>query len=254
MVDVLVLLWSELTSLFRSRVRLEAEILVLRQQINVLRRSSPKRFVFGTFDRLVFVGLYRLIPGIVDALSIIQPETVVRWHRAGFRLFWRWKSRRRGGRPRVPLENRKLIRDMSRANPAMGRTPHPWRTAQARHRCWPDKRCKVHGPEEGRAVTGWRTFLCNHADGIASMDLFVVPTLSFRLLYGFLILRHRRRRIMWLGVTANPTAKWIARQVTEACDWEIAPDYIVRDRDSAYGEAFVQRLRATGIRDRPTAP
>ena len=110
MVDVLVLLWSALTSLFRSRVRLEAEILVLRQQINVLRRTSRKRFVFGTFDRLVFVGLYRLVPGIVDALSIVRPETVVRWHRAGFRLFWRWQSRRRGGRPRIPLEIRKLIR------------------------------------------------------------------------------------------------------------------------------------------------
>src|SRR6202035_1472493 len=97
MVDVLIQLWTGLTSLFRSRVRLEAEILVLRQQINVLRRNSPKRFVFGTFDRLVFVGLYRLVPRIVDALTIVRPETVVRWHRAGFRSVWRWKSRRSGG-------------------------------------------------------------------------------------------------------------------------------------------------------------
>jgi hypothetical protein len=86
------------------------------------------------------------------------------------------------------------------------------------------------------------------------MDLFIVPTLSFRLLYGFLIVRHRRRQIMWLGVTANPTAEWIARQVTEACGWEAAPDYVVRDRDRVYGEAFIRRLRAMGIRDRPTAP
>jgi hypothetical protein len=86
------------------------------------------------------------------------------------------------------------------------------------------------------------------------MDLFVVPTLSFRLLYGFLVLRHRRRRIVWLGVTANPMVEWIARQLTEACGWEAAPDYIVRDRDCAYGEAFIRRLRAMGIRDRPTAP
>ena len=97
MVDILVLLWSALTGLFRSRARLEAEILVLRQQINVLRRNSPKRFVFGTFDRLAFVGLYRIVPGIVDALAIVRPETVVCWHRAGFRSFWRWKSRRSGG-------------------------------------------------------------------------------------------------------------------------------------------------------------
>jgi hypothetical protein len=120
MVDVLVLLWSALTNLSRSRVSLEAENLVLRQQINVLRRKSPKRFVFGNFDRLVFVGLYRLVPGIEDALAIIRPETVIRWHRAGFRSFWRWRSRRRGGRPRVPLEIRGFIRNMSLANPLWG--------------------------------------------------------------------------------------------------------------------------------------
>src|SRR5215470_16085551 len=120
MVDAFALLWSALTGLFRSRARLEAEILVLRQQINVLRRRSPKRFVFGNFDRLLFVGLYRLVLGIVDALAIVRPETVIHWHRAGFRLFWRCKSRRRGGRPRVPLEIRRLIRDMSLANPLWG--------------------------------------------------------------------------------------------------------------------------------------
>ena len=117
MTDVVVLLWSALNSLFRSRVRLEAEILILWQQLNVLRRNSPKRFAFRTLDRLVFVGLYRLVPGIVDALAIVRPETVVRWHRAGFRAFWRWRSRRCGGRPRVPPEIRRLIRNMSVANP-----------------------------------------------------------------------------------------------------------------------------------------
>jgi hypothetical protein len=115
-----VLLWSTLNSLFRSRVRLEAEILILRQQLNVLRRNSPKRFTFATLDRLVFVGLYRLVPGIVDALAIVRPETVIRWQRAGFRSFWRLRSRRRGGRPRVLPEIRQLIRNMSVANPLWG--------------------------------------------------------------------------------------------------------------------------------------
>ena len=96
------------------------------------------------------------------------------------------------------------------------------------------------------------TFLLNHADGIASIDLFVVPTISFKLLYGLLILRHDRRQILWIGVTRSPTAEWIARQVSEACGWERVPDYLVRDR--VYGEAFTRRIRATGIRDRPTAP
>ena len=101
---------------------------------------------------------------------------------------------------------------------------------------------------------GWKTFIRNHAYGIASMDLFVVPTLSFRLLYGLLILRHGRRQILWLGVTAHPSAEWIARQLTEACGWEWNPRYIVRDRDRVYGEIFTRRLRAMGIRDRPTTP
>jgi transposase InsO family protein len=101
---------------------------------------------------------------------------------------------------------------------------------------------------------GWKTFLDNHADGIASMDLFVVPTISFRLLYGLLILHHDRRQILWLGVTAHPTAEWISHQLTEACGWKVAPRYIVRDRDAVYGDVFIRRLRAMGIRDRPTAP
>src|SRR5260221_14236604 len=125
---------------------------------------------------------------------------------------------------------------------------------QAWQSTWPrggEGRHRAGGPFFAIMLTA---SLCNHADGIAAMDLFVVPTLSFRLLYGLLILRHRRRQIMWLGVTANPTAEWIARQVTEACGWAAAPDYVVRDRDCAYGQALIRRLRAMGIRDRPTAP
>jgi len=101
---------------------------------------------------------------------------------------------------------------------------------------------------------GWKTFLRNHTDGIVSMDLFVVPTISFRLLYGFLILQHRRRVLLWLGVTAHPSAEWIARQLTEAYAWAQAPQYIIRDRDKAYGDLLIRRLRAMGIRDRPVAP
>ncbi len=138
--------------------------------------------------------------------------------------------------------------------PALGRTPHLWRTAQARHRCRPDVRCKVHDPRAARAFRGWRTFLPNHANGIASIDLFVLPTLSFRPLYGVLVLRHHRHRLMWLSATVNPTAEWIARQVTEAGGWDAAPDYVVHDRDCAYGAAYSHRACAMGIRDRPTAP
>jgi len=243
MVEFFILLRSALIGLFRSRARLEAENLVLRQQINVLRRNSPKRFVFGTFDRLALVGLYRLVPGIVDALTIVRLETVIRWHRAGFRSFWRWKSRRRGGRPRVPLEIRKLIRDMSLANPLWGAPRIHGELLKLGVDVGQTSVAKYMARRRGGPSQGWRTFLSNHADGIAAIDLFVVPTLSFRLLYGFLVVQHCRRQITWLGVTANPTAEWIARQLTEACGWEAAPDYIVRDRDCIYGETFLRRLR-----------
>jgi hypothetical protein len=111
--------WT-IVDLIRSRAALEAEIWTLRQQINVLRRSAPKKLSFSTIDRLIFVGLYRLFPRVCDALAIVKPDTIVRWHRAGFRSYWRWKSRCRGGRPIVPLEIRRLVREMSIANPLWG--------------------------------------------------------------------------------------------------------------------------------------
>ena len=118
--DVCSLIWLALIGLFRSRASLQVEILTLRHQLNVLRRKSPQRLTFSSIDRLVFAGLYRLAPGVLDALKIVRPETVIRWHRAGFRAYWRWKSRLRGGRPKTPLEIRHLIRKMSLANPLWG--------------------------------------------------------------------------------------------------------------------------------------
>ena len=114
------MIWWALVGLFQSRVSLEAEILALRHQLNVLRRKSPKKLTFTGIDRLVFAGLYRLAPGMLDALAIVKPETVIRWHRAGFRAYWRWKSKPQGGRPRTPVESRHLIREMSLANPLWG--------------------------------------------------------------------------------------------------------------------------------------
>ena len=154
----------------------------------------------------------------------------------------------------MPLEIRRLIRDMSLANPLWGAPRIHGELLKLDIDVGQTSVAKYMARERRGPSQGWRTFLRNHADGIASMDLFIVPTLSFRPLHGVLVLRHRRRRLMWLGVTANPTAEWIARQVTEACGWEAPPRYIVRDRDCVYGPAYVRRVRAIGIRDRPTAP
>src|SRR6478672_6071913 len=150
--DLLNLIRSMLLGLFRSKTSLEAEILALRHQLNVLRRASPQRPVFSNFDRLIFVCLYRIAPPILDALAIVEPETVIRWHRAGFRSFWRWKSRRRAGRPSVTPEIRRLIREMSLANPLWGAPRIHARTPQARHRCRPDLRCEVHGAAKPTSI------------------------------------------------------------------------------------------------------
>jgi transposase InsO family protein len=252
--DLFRLIGWTVVDLFRSRAALEAEIWTLRQQINVLRRTAPKRLSFSVFDHLVFVGLYRLFPKICDALAIVKPDTIVRWHRAGFRLYWCWKSRRRGGRPTVPLEIRKLIREMSIANSLWGAPRIHGELLKLGIEIGQTSVAKYMATRRGPPSQGWKTFLNNHADGIAAMDLFVVPTISFRLLYGLLIMGHGRRQILWFGVISHPTAEWIANQLTEACGWEQAPRYLIRDRDGAYGEVFIRRLRSMGIRDRPTSP
>ena len=254
MTDLCRLIFWTLVDLMRARATLEAEIWVLRQQINVLRRAAPRRQSFSIFDRLIFVGLYRLFPKACDALAIVKPDTIIRWHRAGFRAYWRWKSRRRGGRPTVPPDIRKLIHEMSIANPLWGEPRIHGELLKLGIEIGQTSVAKYMARRRGPPSQGWKTFLRNHADGIAAMDLFVVPTISFRLLYGLLIVRHGRRQIVWLGVTAHPTAEWIANQITEAFGWERAPHYLIRDRDRAYGNVFIRRLRLMGIRDRPTSP
>ncbi len=248
------LAWTALVGLFRSRALLEAEILILRHQLNVLRRKSPKRPTFGMLDRLIFTGLYRLAPKVLDALAIVKPETVIKWHRMGVSVYWRWKSRPRGGRPRVPVEIRRLIREMSIANPLWGAPRIHGELLKLGIDIGQTSVAKYIARRRSPPSQGWKTFLHNHADDIAAMDMFVVPTISFRLLFGLLIVGHGRRQILWFGVTAHPTAEWIANQITEACGWEQASRYLIRDRDGAYGEVFIRRLRSMGIRDRPTSP
>ncbi len=252
--DLLRFIGWTVVDLFRSRAALEAEILTLRQQINVLRRTAPRKLSFSVLDRLVFVGLYRLFPKICEALAVVKPDTIVRWHRAGFRLYWCWKSRCHGGRPTVPLETRQLIREMSIANPLWGAPRIHGELLKLGIDIGQTSVAKYMAKRRGPPSQGWKTFLNNHADGIAAMDLFVVPTISFRLLYGLLIMGHGRRQILRFGVTSHPSAEWIANQLTEACAWEQVPRYLIRDRDGAYGEVFIRRLRSMGIRDRPTSP
>ena len=254
MIGICRLLWFGLIGWFRSRASLEGEILALRHQLAVLQRKAPTKPAFRNIDRFIFSLLYRLSPNTLNTLTIVRPETVIRWHRAGFRAWWRWKSHPRGGRPQTPIEIRRLIRAVSLANPLWGAPRIHGELLKIGIDVGQTTVAKYMARRRGPPSQGWKTFLRNHADGIAAMDLFVVPTMSLRLLFGLLILRHHRREIVWIGVTGNPTAEWIAQQLTEAFGWETAPRYLLRDRDRVYGHIFIQRVRAMGIRDRPVAP
>jgi transposase InsO family protein len=254
MVEWLKQLAYALSLRFKSRARLEAENLVLRQQLNVLIRKLPKRLRLRNSDRLLLVWLYRLFPSILSAIRIVTPETVIRWHRRGFRAYWRWKSRPSVGRPSIDGEIRGLIRQMSMANPLWGAPRIHGELLMLGIDVAQSTVAKYMVPRSRRPPSqNWKTFLRNHAAGIASIDLFVVPTAFFKLLYGLVILGHERRRLIAFGVTAHPTAEWIARQVTEAFPWDTAPQYLIRDRDGAFGPIYTRRVRAMGIRDRPTA-
>jgi transposase InsO family protein len=254
MIAFLILVLHIMVSPFKTKARLEAEIIMLRHQLNVLRRCAPPKPRLAVADRLLFVWFYRLFPSVLNAMAIVQPETIVRWHRAGFRHYWRWKSRARGGRPKVPMEIQRLIREMSLANRLWGAPRIHGELLKLGIEVAQSTVAKYMARSgRGRSQT-WKTFLHNHTAGIGAMDFMIVPTVGFRLLFVLVILRHERRRLVSLSVTDHPTAEWVARQLTDAFPWDEAPDYMIRDRDKCYGHAVTKRLSAMGIRDHPIAP
>src|SRR6266481_3319681 len=253
MIALVCLVLAVLAAPFKSNSRLEAENAVLRHQLIVLRRKVRGRAQLTNNDRWFFVQIYRWFPSILQVLTIIRPETLVRWHRAGFRCYWRWKSLRRGGRPQIDTELRALIRWMSIENPLWGAPRVHGELLKLGFAVAQSSVAKYMVKRRGPPSQGWRTFLHNHAPDIAAMDLFVVPSIGFDLLYACIIVRLDRRGLVWINVTTNPTAEWIARQLTEAFPWDEAPRYLVRDRDRIYGTVVTRRVRAMGIRDKPTA-
>jgi transposase InsO family protein len=249
-----ILVLHVLVSLFKTQARLEAEIIMLRHQLNVLRRSVPSKPKLVPSDRLFLVWLYRLFPSALNAIAIVQPETIMRWHRAGFRLYWRWKSRSRGGRPKVPTEIRRLIREMSLANRLWGAPRIHGELLKLGIEVAQSTVAKYMAKSGRGGSQTWKTFLHNHSADVGAMDFLIVPTVGFKLLFVLVILRHERRRLISLSVTAHPTADWIARQITDAFPWDETPDNMIRDRDASYGQAVTRRLTAIGIRDHPIAP
>jgi transposase InsO family protein len=254
MIALICLIWSVSTALFKSKSRLEVENAALRHQVVVLQRKLRGRIEFTNRDRLFFILLYRWCPSVVKAMMIVRPETVVRWHRAGFRRYWRWKSRGRGGRPPISAELRALIRRMSVENALWGAPRIQGELLKLGFAVAQSTVARYMAKNDGPSGQSWSTFLRNHAPSIAAMDLFVVPTIGFVQLYVLVIVRLARRELVWINVTRHPTADWIAQQITEAFPWNETPRYLIRDQDGIYGPTVRRRLRAMGIRDKPIAP
>jgi transposase InsO family protein len=240
-------------ALLLSRAALAAENLALRQQLAILDRKLPRPKLKNR-DRLFWVLLSRLWSGWQSVLIIVKPETVIRWHRQGFKYYWRWKSRSKPGRPKIPPELRDLIRRMSRDNPLWG-APHIQAQLHLLGYDLATSTIAKYMDRSGKPPSQtWRTFLKNHIDGIAAVDFFTVPTVLFQVLYVWIVLRHERRRIVHFNVTAHPTSAWVTQQLREAFPFDQATRYLIRDRDGAYGNAFRRCAKSMGMEEVLIAP
>jgi hypothetical protein len=227
---------SWLACRFRSRADLELEVIALRHQLAVLRVGG---------------WLYRVWPRCLNVIVLVKPATVIQWHRQGFRLYWRWRSK--SGRPSVAREVWDLIRQMSSANPLWGASRIHGELLKLGIEVSQATVGKYMVRRPGRPSPTWRSFLRNEAIGIAAIDMFVVSSATFRLLFVMLILAHDRRKVVHFDVTQHPTAGWLSRQVTEAFPWDTAPRFLLRDRDASYGSPFSKRVETMGITEVVTA-
>lgn len=252
--SILLIVLTFVTSVFKSRRQLVLENMALRQQV-VMLRQSVKRPRTSMADKLFWILMSRYVDDWRKILHALHPDTVVRWHRQGFRLYWRWRSRgAKPGRPAIDDALRKLIREMQAANIGWGAP-------------------RIHGEllklgiDVSQATVSkymlhlkkppsqtWRTFLNNHAECLAAMDFFTVPTAGFRVLYVFVVLSHDRRQVVHFNVTEHPTAKWTAQQLVEAFPFDLAPRFLLRDRDAIYGDRVRRRIKRLGIDEVITAP
>jgi len=240
--------------LFRTRLDISLEVLALRQQVAVLKRKRPRPSL-NRLDRFFWATLRQIWRRWSDVLVIVKPETVVGWHRAGFRLYWRWRSRPRGGRPKVSMEIRTLVRRMATENSGWGAP-------------------KIHGElqklgfeisertvarylqrlrRRGDPAKHWLAFLANHREVIVAFDFFTVPTLTFQLLYCFFEIEHGRRRVLHLNITRHPNAEWVVQQLREAFPEAGPYRYAILDHDSKFDADVIAFLKATGLRPKRTS-
>ena len=254
MVQFLLGLLAALRALLRTRTDVALEILALRQQVAVLKRKRP-RPPLNDCDRLFWTTLHRFWPGWSDVLLIVKPETVVAWHRAGFRLYWQWRSRARGGRPRISQELRDLIARLADENPDWG-APKIHAELQKLGFTIAERsmaRYLRRISRRGDPKRKWATFLQNHREVLAAMDFFTVPTATFRVLYCFFVIEHERRKILHCNVTQYPTAEWIVQQLREAFPEPCRYRYVILDRDRKFDQEVLAFLTAAGLEVKRTS-
>jgi putative transposase len=238
---------------FRCRADVALEILALRQQVTVFKRKRPRPALRG-LDRLFWTVLRRVWPRWSDVLVIVKPETVVRWHRAGSRLFWKWKSRPSGGRPKVSEEMRALIRRMAMENPSWGAPRIHGELLKIGFEIAERTVARYlrHARRRGDPAKSWLAFLANHREAIVTMDFFTVPTLSFQLLYCFFVIEHGRRRILHFNVTRHPTSDWVVQQLRETFPEAGPYRYVILDHDAKFDADVIAFLQATGLKTKRT--
>jgi putative transposase len=251
MIEAFVLLAGVILQLFHSRRRLLLENLALRQQLAALKRRHPRPRL-SAFDKFFWVLARRFWSGWKQILVVVDPETVVRWHRSGFALYWRVISRARRvtGRRRISKEVRDLIFRMVTENPTWG-APRihgellmlGFDVSERTISRWMRK-----APRNPEPAKRWLTFLRNHREAIAAMDFFTVPTITFGVLYCFFIIGHDRRRILHFHVTRHPTSLWVVQQLREAFPYETAPRFLIFDRDAKYGTEVPTAIRSMKIK------
>src|SRR5437870_526156 len=247
-------LFGAVRAAFQTHANLALENLALRQQLALLRHRS-RRPRFSLLDRAFWLSLSQRWTVWRRALHIVRPETVIRWHRQGFRAFWTWKCQRaRPGRPSVGAEVAQLVRTMALANTLWGAPRIHGELLKLGFDVSQRMLARLMPRRPKPPSQTWRTFLQNHLADLVSVDFFVVPTATFRVLYVFVVLLHHRRRVVHFNVTETPTAAWTAQQIVEAFPDDSAPRYLLRDRDGAYGELFRQRVRGIGFVEVLTAP
>jgi putative transposase len=248
MIELVIVLLGALRATLRSRADLVAENQLLRHQLAVLTRPGRKRPRLRLRDKIVWILARRLCWAWRRHLVLVQPDTVVRWHRQAWKLLWRWKSRARLGRPRLSAEVRELIATMSRETPLWGSERIRGELLKLGIVASNRSIRRYRGRKPARPPSqSWRTFLANHAGQVWAADLFTVQTLTMKTLYVLFFITHDRRELVHLNVTAHPTAAWVWRQLVEATPWGRQPRYLVRDRDAVYGGDFRERARRLGV-------